>query len=69
MIGAVLAGSVLGMLAGAACLAAGLPALLALAVWSGTGMVAVLAMALVTALVSLRPRRPAAAPALHPQRA
>jgi hypothetical protein len=65
MMGAVLAGSVLGMLAGAGCLIAGMPVLLALAVWSGTGSLAVL----VIALVSLWPRRRAVAPVLQPQRA
>lgn len=64
MIGVVLAGSVLGMLAGAGCLIAGMPVLLALGAWSGTGSVAVLVMA----LVSLRPRRRSVVPTLNPQR-
>lgn len=65
MIGAVLVGSFVGMLAGAGSLIAGVPVLLSLAIWSGTGSVAVL----VLGLVSLRSRRRAVALTLHPQRA
>jgi hypothetical protein len=60
MIGGVLAGSVLGMLAGAGCLIAGAPVLAALAAWSGTGVLAVLLLALRphgTPLPALRPQR------------
>lgn len=63
MIGGVLVGSVLGMLAGAGCLIAGVPVLLSLAAWSGTGVAVVV-------LLALLPMRPRPAPvALQPQRA
>jgi hypothetical protein len=64
MIGAVLAGSVLGLLAGAGCLLAGVPVLWALAAWSGSGALAVVFLA----FLSQHPRRAAAA-VLRPQRA
>lgn len=65
MMGAVLAGSVLGMVVGAGCLAAGTPVLVSLAAWPGTGVLAVILLA----LWSARSRRHAAPAVLRPQRA